>query len=137
MGSETVLAMHAEGGLGNTTRFGVVLPWELEVLAILNGGRILTFPLFKVCGGGVREKVYPCREGGQKVMGPRFSYFVAPAPPLPVINDQSLTLVPDHLYVCTRTSFPLVTAFCMQPTNQCPGKQHLKIFATAGAKRGY
>ena len=38
--------------------------------------------------GGAR-KVLPCLEGGaQKVSDPRFSHFVAP--PLPVINDQSL-----------------------------------------------
>ena len=40
---------------------------------------------------GGAQKVLPCLEGGggaQKVSDPRFSHFVAP--PLPVINDQSL-----------------------------------------------
>ena len=43
-----------------------------------------------VQGGGGARKVLPCLEGGgaQKVSDSRFSYFVAP--PLPVINDQSL-----------------------------------------------
>ena len=47
------------------------------------------FPLFK--GGGGREKFYPVLRGGgaQTVLDPQFSHFVAP--PLPVINDQSLT----------------------------------------------
>ena len=41
--------------------------------------------------GGGAQKVLPCLEqggGGQKVSDPQFSHFVAP--PLPVINDQSL-----------------------------------------------
>ena len=43
--------------------------------------------------GGGAQKVVPCLKGGggvQKVSDPRFSHFVAP--PLPVINDQSLMI---------------------------------------------
>ena len=75
---------HAEGG-GDTTSFGVVFVRYLEVLAILKGGR-KKFPPLKRRGRG-REKLYPVLRGGG-VSDPRFSHFVAP--PLPVINNQSL-----------------------------------------------
>ena len=53
------------------------------------------FPPFKRGGGA--QKVLPCLEGGgaQKVSNPRFSHFVAP--PVPIINDQSLKFL--HLRV--------------------------------------
>ena len=48
------------------------------------------FPLFKRGGGGV----LPCLEGGAyKVSDRRFSYFL---PPLPIINDQSLSFQMVH-----------------------------------------
>ena len=46
------------------------------------------------------QKVLPCLEcggGGQNVSDPRFSHFVAP--PLPVINDQSLGIVGNYRLV--------------------------------------
>ena len=45
---------------------------------------------------GVRERFYPILRGGgaQKVLDLRFSHFVAP--PLPIINDQSLILLPGY-----------------------------------------
>ena len=63
---------------------------SLKLEAILKGGGLKKFPLFKREGGGTR-KVVPCLEegGAQNVSDLRFSHFVAP---LPVINDQSLTL---------------------------------------------
>ena len=51
------------------------------------------FPLFK--RGGGRKKFNPVlREGGgvQKVSDPQFSHIVAP---LPIINNQSLTVLTD------------------------------------------
>ena len=80
-----------EGGGGEmlkgwgTKSFEVVLTQELEVLAIVMGGGRKKFPPSK---GGGRKKFYPVLRGVQKVSDPRFSHFVAP--PLPIINDQSL-----------------------------------------------
>ena len=52
------------------------------------GGAHKMFPPFK---SGV-QKCLPCLEGGmKKVAEPRFSHFVAP---LPIINDQSLRVLP-------------------------------------------
>ena len=60
--------------------------WKLEVLAILWRARV-KFPLFK--RGGC-EKFYPVlRGGGRKEF--RTRDFPILKPPLPVINDQSLT----------------------------------------------
>ena len=54
------------------------------------GGDAKSFHSLKGVGGA--QKVLPCLGGGggvsQKVSDPQFSYFVAP--PLPIINDQSL-----------------------------------------------
>ena len=54
------------------------------------------FPLFKVCvgGGGGREQFYPAlggKGGGAKSFILAIFPFCSP-PPLPVINDQSLTM---------------------------------------------
>ena len=49
-------------GGGGTPNFEVVLTRELEVLAIVMGGRKM-FPPFKR-GRGVAHKVLPCLEGG-------------------------------------------------------------------------
>ena len=67
-------------------------------------GRRKKYPLFKR-GGGV-QKVLPCLKvggGGGKVSDSRFSHFVVPRP-LPVINDQSLTLM---LYLRCPSAGPL------------------------------
>ena len=52
-------------------------------------------------GGGGQVKFYPYKKvrwggGAQTVLDPQFSHFVAP-PPLPVINDQSLSAEEDLL----------------------------------------
>ena len=50
--------------------------------------------MFPFIERGGHEIIYPVLRGRgqQNVSDPRFSYFVAlPPPPLPVINDQSLT----------------------------------------------
>ena len=45
-GAEKVLAMLKVGGwVGGTISFGVVLAWELEVVAILKGGHLLLMSL--------------------------------------------------------------------------------------------
>ena len=72
---------HAEEGGGGWTKcVGVVLTWELEVLAILKGGvRSQSFDPLK--GGGVNSFTLSCgARGGGGVTGPRFSPFVAPPP---------------------------------------------------------
>ena len=92
-GAETVLAMLK----GGTTSFEVVFNTE-ACLAIMmgGGGGRKKFPPFK---RGGRKKFYPVLRGGgaQKVSDPRFSHFVAP-PPLPVINDQSLSIPNARTY---------------------------------------
>ena len=60
--------------------------WEHEVLAIVMGG-LKKFPHFKR-GGTTSFTLYSGGGGAQIVSDPRFSNFVAP--PLPIINDQSL-----------------------------------------------
>ena len=80
---------HAEegGGGGGGTSFEVVLTWELEVLAILNGGTTSFHPL-KGGWGAIRFTLSRWgREGGggrKKHSDPQFSHFVVL--PLPVIN---------------------------------------------------
>ena len=81
---------HAEGGGGGLTSFEVDLTRELEFVTILlGGGGTKSFHLLKEgvakgftlsWGGG----------GGQKVLDPRFSHFVAypPPPTPPVINGR-------------------------------------------------
>ena len=58
---------HSEGEVTNS--FGLVLTWELEVLAILKGGAKSYYPLK---GGGGHERFYPVlRVGGaQNVSDP-------------------------------------------------------------------
>ena len=49
---------YPEGGGGGAQSFGVVFMWQLEIIAILNGGGGGNkFPLFK--GGGGHNKFYP------------------------------------------------------------------------------
>ena len=61
---------------GGTKSFEVVLTRELEVLAIVMGGR-KKFPPFKRHG----TRSFTLSGGGaQKVYDPRFSHFVAPPP---------------------------------------------------------
>ena len=77
--------MQKRGG-GGTTRFGVVLTWELEFLVILNwrgGGGGQNCALYNGGGGGGGE-------GAQKVSNPPLSHFVAP---LPIIDDRSLSVI--------------------------------------------
>ena len=65
-------------GGGGTKCFGVVLTWELEVLAILKGDTKGIHPLKQVGGGTTRFTVL---KGGAKiVLDARFSLFVASPP---------------------------------------------------------
>ena len=78
-GAREVLPLRKGGGGmlkggGSTQTFGVVFTQKLEVLAILKGGH-KKFPLFK--------------RGGAILYLTCLSHYVAP--PLPVINDQSLS----------------------------------------------
>ena len=59
-GTEKVLAMLK----GGTSSLGLVLTWELEVLAILKGAK----------------SFHPLKGGGETSFGPLFSHFVAPPP---------------------------------------------------------
>ena len=69
---------------GGERSFWVVLTQELEVLAILKGGRQKFSPFKKRA-----RIVLPCLgEGRQNVSDPQFSHFVAPPPP--IIKDRSL-----------------------------------------------
>ena len=118
-GSEKVFTMLNEGGGGSTTSFEEVLTRELEVLAIVMGGR-KKCPPFKMGGGG--QNVLPCLEGGaRKVLDTRFSHFVAP---LPVINDQSLK------GLCRSNSISKSSAYYTKPRLPTPdgpdteGKKH-------------
>ena len=73
-----------EGGT-NSFEIPVVLTQELEVIAILKGGGGQNVSTLK----GRRKKITLSRGGwAQKVSNPQCSHFVAP--PLPLINDQSL-----------------------------------------------
>ena len=78
---------------GGTEKVWVVFLWKLQVLAILNGGR-KKLPPFKTWGTDTFYIVLREAGGGgcsQTVLDTRFSNFVSPPHPLPVINDQSLT----------------------------------------------
>ena len=73
---------HAEGGGGGLTSFEVDLTRELEFLTILLGGGTKSFHLLKE--GVAKGFTLSCGGGGQKVLDPRFSHFVAyPPPPTP------------------------------------------------------
>ena len=86
--------VYAKGG--STISVEIVLTLELEVLAIVfgGGGGAKSFHPLK----GEAQKVLPCLAGGgggtQTVLDLRFCHFVAP--PLPVINDQSLGIDQDQ-----------------------------------------
>ena len=84
-GRKKVLAMLK--GVGAQKMFGIVFPWELEVLAILKGEWKLFAPFKRwgVGGGGVRIFTLFARGGGAKGLGPVIS-------PLSVICDQSLSI---------------------------------------------
>ena len=86
----------AEGGGGHNKFWGSFLHGRLKFKPYCRGG---AKSVHSLKGGGAR-KVLPCLEGGgaQKVSDPRFSHFVAP-PPLPVISDQSLTMIGARRYV--------------------------------------
>ena len=91
-GAGKVLAMLKGGG---TKSFGVVFMQWLEVLVILKGGAKSVHSL----KGGRARKVLPCLEGGgAKSFGPMIFHFVAP--PLPIINDQSLSGVCPFFVRC-------------------------------------
>ena len=66
------------GGRGwGTTSFGLVLTWELEVLAILCKGGAQSFHPFK----RREQKILPCLVGGvQKVSYPDFPILWPPSP---------------------------------------------------------
>ena len=103
-GSKGLAINYGEGGGGGTKRevgvgwvwgHGKFYPYEKrgggggaeQVYSHVEGGGAKSFHSLKA---GVR-KVLPClEEGTQKVADQQFSNFVAPPPPLPVINDQSL-----------------------------------------------
>ena len=66
---------HPEGGGGGTKGFEVVLTRELDVLAIVMGGR---------------KKFPPFKTGGTTSFGPAIFPFCSPPP---IINDQSLIIM--------------------------------------------
>ena len=71
-----------KGGGGGTTSFEIYLTWDLEVLAILNGGET-HFHSFKGQGGAKKSSL----ERGAESLGPAIFPFCSP---LPVFNDRSL-----------------------------------------------
>ena len=81
-GGRTSFSYPERGGGGLQTVLGVVLTWVLEILSILEAGGTKGFHTPFERGGRVDLSI------AQNVSDPRFSDFVAP--PLPVINDQSL-----------------------------------------------
>ena len=80
---------------GLVTNYGEVAATKRE------GGARKVLPLQKGGGGG-KSFSHAERGGAQKVLDPRIFHFVAP--PLPVINDQSLSLIGEYRPVIQRGS---------------------------------